>query len=121
MGMTFGHAAAAAGISEGTFYRWKSIGEKAKSGKYHEFYEALKSAEARGEMLLLKRIQEASAGGTWQAGAWILERRYRNIWGRNIDLTSEGKAIRTIDFTALTIEQLRRIANGEDIDAVVSD
>ena len=81
-GLRYREAALAAGIDERTFYNWKRRGEEAKSGIYFQFFQSLKEAEARGELALLARIQAASQE-TWQAAAWILERRHRERWGRN--------------------------------------
>ena len=88
-GLRYREAALAAGIDERTFYNWKRRGEEAKSGIYFQFFQSLKEAEARGELALLARIQAASQE-TWQAAAWILERRHRERWGRNLDITSGG-------------------------------
>ena len=92
LGMRHEDAAAVAGIALSTFYDWKAKGEKAKSGKMREFSEALKRAEAEGEQMLLARIQRAGQE-QWQANAWILERRHRDKWGRNVDVTSGGEKI----------------------------
>lgn len=92
LGMRFEDAASVAGIALSTFYDWKARGEKAKSGKFKQFSEALKKAEAEGEQMLLARIQKAGRE-QWQANAWILERRHRAKWGRNVDVTSGGEKI----------------------------
>ena len=94
LGMRYTDAALAAGISYNTFNEWRKKGDKAKSGKYHEFCESLYLSEAEGERQLIARIQKAAQGGTWQAAAWILERRHREKWGRQLDLTSKGDAIK---------------------------
>ena len=96
LGMRYTDAAMAAGISYNTFNEWRKKGDKAKSGKYHEFCESLYLSEAEGERQLIARIQKAAQGGTWQAAAWILERRHREKWGRNLDVTSDGKEISLI-------------------------
>jgi transposase len=93
LGMTYERAATAAGVSVSAFMRWKQKGNAAKSGKYREFVEALKRAEAEGEAMLLQRIQTEAKNGTWQAAAWILERKHRARWGRNVDITSGGEKL----------------------------
>ena len=93
LGLRYNDAAMAAGITYETFNEWRKRGKKAKSGKYSEFSEALHLAEAEGERLLVARIQDG-ARKHWQAAAWILERRHREKWGRQLDLTSKGDAIK---------------------------
>ncbi|MHA2062960.1 MAG: helix-turn-helix domain-containing protein [Candidatus Thorarchaeota archaeon] len=72
-------AAQAAGISRPTFYRYIRRGKAEKSGIYYDFYEAVESAKARGEVNLLKTIKTASQR-TWQAAAWMLERSRPQRW-----------------------------------------
>lgn len=87
-------AAQAAGISESTYYSWMARGRKSKSGKYVQFLEAIKEAESFGQVYHLQKIRKAADDGTWQASAWILERKYPQLWGRNretvkVDLKGE--------------------------------
>ena len=93
LGMTYERAALAAGIAVSTFYKWKKEAEEQKWGQKKEFLDALKKAEAEGEAMLLQRIQKEAKNGTWQAAAWILERRHRERWGRNLDVTSGGEPV----------------------------
>lgn len=75
LGMTYKLAAQYAGIGESTFYQWVKEAEEGDPRK-QEFAEALNRAEARGAAAALACIAQAAKGGTWQAAAWILERRY---------------------------------------------
>jgi DNA invertase Pin-like site-specific DNA recombinase len=75
-------AAAVAGISETTYYRWLQAGREAKGGAFWEFCEAIKRAEAESEAERVRRIRTAGQGGNWQADAWWLERRRPERWGR---------------------------------------
>ena len=90
LGLKYEQAALAAGISERTLYNWKKRGKNAKSGKYFQFVQALKKAEAEGEGMLVTRIQKA-AQETWQAAAWILERRHPERWARTTKNEIMGK------------------------------
>src|SRR5918992_5460337 len=72
-------AARAAGIAEGTSYRWLQEGESAQSGIKREFYEAVKKAEAQAETRNVAII-EAAAQQSWQAAAWWLERKHYDRW-----------------------------------------
>lgn len=103
-GLTYEVAARAAGISESTFYRWRERGEKARKGKFRKFWEALKRAEAEGEQALVRRILSAS-NDTWQAAAWILERRYPDRWGRRDRVRHET------DFGDALAQVLERLAD----------
>ena len=75
LGMTYKLAAQYAGIGESTFYQWVKEAEAGDPRK-REFAEALNRAEAHGAAAALACIAKAAKGGTWQAAAWILERRY---------------------------------------------
>jgi len=74
-------AAAYAGISETTFYRWMEEGERARSGVKREFWEAIRLAEAQAEVRNVLLI-EAAAPTDWRAAAWMLERQHYERWGR---------------------------------------
>jgi len=75
------------GIHVSTYYRWLSMGEKAKKGQYKEFYDAIKKAEAAREM---KWIRDIDADTSWQSKAWLLERRYPERWGKKETHVFEG-------------------------------
>lgn len=74
-------AARAAGISPPTYYSWLSRGEQAKSGKYVEFLDAIKEAEAEAEHRAVKVVADAMPSD-WKAAMTYLERRYPDRWGR---------------------------------------
>jgi len=84
-------AAQYAGIDVATFYRWLVEGENAQSGAKHEFYEAVKIAQARAEVRNVAII-ETAAPRNWQAAAWWLERKNYDRWGRKerTELVGEG-------------------------------
>jgi hypothetical protein len=69
------------GIHYSTFRRWMIQGENAKSGKYKEFFEAIKKAEHDAEVRLVAQWQKHMPDN-WQAIATFLERRYPERWGR---------------------------------------
>lgn len=81
-------ACAYAGIDYSTFRRWMVQGEKAKSGKYREFYEAVKKAEYEAEIRLVAMWQKHMPDN-WQAIATFLERRYPERWARRLDVKQE--------------------------------
>ncbi len=69
-------AANAAGLGRSTLMRWMARGKKELRGKFRDFWDALKKAEAEMVIELVQRINAAAERGTWQAAAWTLERRY---------------------------------------------
>ena len=88
LGMTYKHAAMAAGITERTFYHWV---ERGKNGDepYAQFLQALSGAEAEGIRKNLDAIQGASEKD-WRAAAWLLERRHPAEYGRREEVTHAG-------------------------------
>lgn len=76
MGATYELACGYANIGVSTFYEWMSSNQ--------EFAETIKEAEGAGAVALLARIRKEADEGTWQAAAWILERRYPKQYGRTV-------------------------------------
>ena len=85
-------ACAYAEIAYSNFRQWMIKGEAEESGKYRDFHEAIKKAEAAAELRNVGVIQQAGID-TWQAAAWWLERRYPDRWGKQerLDLKHAGK------------------------------
>jgi transposase len=80
-GTTIDVAAAAIGVSRGTLYRWLKQGEKARAGTAaRELRDRVERARAESESVLVARIGQAAAKGSWQAAAWLLERRWPERW-----------------------------------------
>ena len=83
-------AAALAGISEATFYRWIEMANEDRPKKeYREFQESVQRAEAEAEVTRIARITQAADNGTWQAASWWLERKFPERWGRNDKIRQE--------------------------------
>jgi hypothetical protein len=85
-------ACAYVGIHYDTFRAWIVKGEQAKSGKYHEFSEAIKKAESQAEIRMIQEWQ-AQMPTNWQAIATFMERRYPDRWSKQdkskIELTGK--------------------------------
>jgi len=81
-GNTFERACRLSNISESIFYDWKAKGEKEKQGKYLDFLEAVKKAGEEFKQTNIDIIQQAAKDGTWQAAAWLLERKHPEEFGR---------------------------------------
>lgn len=93
-GNTHKTAAAIGGIATSTFYDW--IKERV------EFSEAVKKAEADSEAWHVQNIRR-QAQSTWQASAWMLERRNPSEFGRKdkLDVTSDDEKIEGFNITIL--------------------
>mgnify|MGYP003633252950 CR=1 FL=1 len=76
LGLTYEYAANYAGIDKSTFFRWMAFGRNAKRGKYRDFHDAVKEANATAAMESLAVIKKAAYDGRWTAAAWLLERRF---------------------------------------------
>ena len=89
-------AAAYAGITKETFYKWLKRGKKDSSGPYREFSDAVGKALAEAELRDILRIDKA-AESQWTAAAWRLERRFPERWARRekieADLTGSVGAV----------------------------
>jgi hypothetical protein len=81
MGSPFRFACAYAGISEDAFAVWRE--------RYPDFAEAVKQAEAEAILGRLSRIRRAEED-SWQAAAWLLERRHPGDFGRTVQDVNVG-------------------------------
>jgi transposase-like protein len=95
LGVTVEDACEYADISAETFYKW--LREKT------DFAEAVKKAFASATLALVGRIRKEADEGTWQAAAWLLERRHPERWGRRVvqqsggvDITSGGQKLEIV-------------------------
>lgn len=70
-----------AGIHYSTFRRWMDTGERAKSGKFREFYEAVTRAEQEAEVRMVAQWQKHMPED-YRAIRDFLERRYPERWAR---------------------------------------
>ncbi len=87
-----------AGIGYSTFRRWMLRGEKAKSGKYRQFWEAVTRAELEAEVRMVAQWQKHMPED-YRAIRDFLERRYPDRWGRrNLNIEHSGDVgIKIID------------------------
>lgn len=93
-GNTHKTACALAGIHPATFYRWMDDDS--------EFCDTVKAAEAVSESFHVGQIKRASTS-SWQASAWMLERRNNPEWGRKdrVDVTSKDEKIEGFNITVI--------------------
>ncbi len=81
-----------AGIGYSTFRRWMIRGEKAKSGKYRQFWEAVTRAELEAEVRMVAQWQKHMPED-YRAIRDFLERRFPDRWGRQykVDMKQDIK------------------------------
>jgi len=92
-------AAQAIGITRTTFYRWMHNG--------NGFSDSIKKAESEAINLYVLRIQKAGEH-SWQANAWVLERRYPELFAKKEIVKVEGTE-------KITFAQFRMMFKNEDI------
>lgn len=110
------------GISHTTFYNWLQRGnvqrERLNAGleieedesKFLDFLEAVEEADAEGIIGHLMNIDHAAKNGTWQASAWILERKQPRKWGRFERTEISGPEGGPIQINVSTEELERKVA-----------
>jgi hypothetical protein len=76
LGLTHELACQYAGIGKTSFYDWLARGRSASSGIHRELADAVAEAEGRNAANCMAVIAKAAQEGTWQAAAWIMERRH---------------------------------------------
>lgn len=79
-----------AGISSRQFRRWRELAEQGIQ-PYAERWEEINKSESQSIVRNLFNIQNASNNGTWQASAWLLERKYPEKYGRKETVNVESK------------------------------
>lgn len=87
LGMTRRDACIHGDISEDTFANWLA--------RYSEFSDAVQKAEMQSKMSRLARITKAGTNGTWQADAWVLERKFPQEFAQRlvVQVTPEDAAL----------------------------
>lgn len=103
-------AVRAAGISDTSYYAWLDRGRKQPNSIYGEFLEAVEVATAKAEVVILKRVMDASKEGAWQAAAWYLERTRPEKFGRK----NLGEGSQAPRITVNNMLDLRSLGNLTD-------
>lgn len=80
-GNTYRRACALCRVAESTFYDWVTKGKETRTGKYRDFYEAVKAAENRFIAFHQAVINQSAKKGDWRASAWTLARKARGEYG----------------------------------------
>jgi len=110
MSMTIDLAAKYAGITSSTFYNWIERGNREGEGAYFDFMETVNKAIAESALINMAIIQKAAKGGTWQASAWIMERRHK------YHAKHEPEVIVQIDAKEASITQLIQQVKETDLE-----
>lgn len=96
-----------AGISPSTFYRWMERGQRANSGQFREFWEAVTHAEAEAEVRMVTQWQ-AQIPHDWRAARDFLARRFPKRWAQqqSIDLLHSGEVTQRYEGDVTITERL---------------
>jgi hypothetical protein len=104
-------AASAAGVQPQTFRLWMERGLMQKSGIYRDFRMAVEEAGFQSEERLVGIIAN-SALDSWDAAAWLLERKWPARWGQRVQVTVEMELQKAMD-------KLRRHLPPKEFDKVL--
>ena len=110
LGMTIELASKYAGIEQKTFYNWMNRGRREGEGIYFQFLQAIEKAIAKSALVNMAIIQKAAKEGTWQASAWIMERRHK------YHAKQEPEVIVQIDAKEASITQLIQQVKETDLE-----
>ncbi len=89
IGATRESACAYAGIDYSTFCKWMKKGESARSGRFFDFFQAVRRAELEAELACI-RAWTAKIPDDWRAAKEFLERRFPERWGRSISISQDS-------------------------------
>ena len=115
-------ACRAVGIHRSTFYNWMQRGNiqrerlnagleiEASEQPFLDFLDTIEEADAEGIIGHLMNIDNAAKNGTWQASAWILERKQPKKWGRYDRTEITGPEGGPIQINVSTEELERKVA-----------
>jgi hypothetical protein len=91
-GSTIARSAVLTGISESTIYRWLALGKpEGAEPIFVELVARVGEAIESSEFELLQRMRIAgSKPDHWRATAWMLERRFPEKYGKNVNAQDGG-------------------------------
>jgi hypothetical protein len=125
-------ACRAVGISDRTFYNWMQRGQAQDEREaanlptepgeepFLQFFHLIKQADSEGIISHVLNIDNAAKNGTWQASAWILERKQPKKWGRydRTEITgADGGPIQINVSTEELERKINRILKRREIEA----
>ncbi len=117
-GSTYELAAQFAGISRGTLWSWLQKGEEQNKGVYRTFLNEFKKAEARCCVGALAVVQKAAQNGTWQAAAFLLERRfgYHKDGPPPVQITIDAESVDVQSIIGEYKQEIQPLLEGPTID-----
>jgi transposase len=83
------HACHYAGITSATFRKWRQYAMD-DIEPYKSFWKEVNLAESEAIVRRIARIEKAGVEGSWQADAWVLERKYPDKFGRREKVTLQA-------------------------------
>jgi transposase len=108
LGLKSADAAAYAGITESTYYRWMA---QARNGAGDPRLQLLLKVVGESKAACVEKnlviVQEAAMNGSWQASAWILERRFG--WRKDGPIEEVPDELAEISSDLTTLEGRRQI------------
>lgn len=91
-GATVEVVAGACGIPLATFNSWRNMAATGQAPpELQRVFERFYMAECRAQLNLLAKVVTGDAGGT--GAKWVLARRFPDVWGDRIDVTSQGQRL----------------------------
>tara|TARA_R100000655_G_scaffold93205_1_gene134471 strand:+ start:4605 stop:5039 length:435 start_codon:yes stop_codon:yes gene_type:complete len=119
-GATYELAAQFGGVTRTTLFYWLNKGEEQTKGIYRTFFNEFKKAEAICCVAALAVIKQEAKNGTWQAAAWLLERRFPEQYSKNgpppVQLTIDVDEISIQGLTQEYNTYVRPLIDGPTID-----
>jgi hypothetical protein len=116
LGATVELACEYAGIHRDTHYDWlaRAAADDTGESPHAAYARAIEEAGSTAAVEALARIQKAAKEGTWQAAAWLLERRYgyRSQADHRIEVAPMSPET-AADRIALVLERARARIAGE--------
>jgi len=113
-------AARAAGVSYATIREWIARGEADEAHgldtPYARFADAISRAEGEAEKRLQRAVEQHS-DEDWRAPAFILERRFRDRWGKNDQQQAAAVTINLTAEAATALIEALRCATAKPIEA----
>jgi len=108
-----------AGISSRQFRRWRELAEQ-NVEPYVSRWEEISKSESQAIVRNLFNIQNSANNGSWQASAWLLERKYPDKFGRKDSLAVASSGGNQYD-VELYWSDNKKFIEGEAVDSEMSD
>lgn len=110
LGLSIEKACEYAGVNELTFYNYQNKAEEdEKAGKkdtvYIKFIKEFKKARSACVIKHVLNISEASERGSWQASAWLLERRFSKDFAVKQEVNVDLQPIKIVNDVPIPQEE----------------